>query len=64
MMKKSKIDPKDNHISFQCEIMAMVEKKLKEMKIECMRQMVEEGGWWRKAGFTSINCSSMTRMTS
>ncbi|CAL5444623.1 unnamed protein product [Camellia sinensis] len=27
-----------------CEIMAMVEKKLKEMGIECMRQMVEEGG--------------------
>ncbi|KAI7985059.1 hypothetical protein ACSBR2_042748 [Camellia fascicularis] len=44
MMKKSKIDPKDNHISFQCEIMAVVEKKLKEMGIECMRQMVEEGG--------------------
>ncbi|GMQ10128.1 hypothetical protein CsSME_00053257 [Camellia sinensis var. sinensis] len=31
-------------VSLQCEIMAMVEKKLKEMGIECMRQMVEEGG--------------------
>ncbi|KAF5933185.1 hypothetical protein HYC85_029356 [Camellia sinensis] len=29
---------------YACEIMAMVEKKLKEMGIECMRQMVEEGG--------------------
>ncbi|CAL1377480.1 unnamed protein product [Linum trigynum] len=29
MPKISEINPKDNHISFQCESMAMVEKKLK-----------------------------------
>ncbi|RVW47455.1 hypothetical protein CK203_086479 [Vitis vinifera] len=38
------INPKDNHISFQCESMATVEKKLKEMKIEYVQSRVEEGG--------------------
>ncbi|KAE8662953.1 arginase [Hibiscus syriacus] len=41
---KKKINPKDNHISFQCESMGSVEKKLKEMEIEYVREMVEEGG--------------------
>ncbi|KAI8544341.1 hypothetical protein RHMOL_Rhmol08G0288900 [Rhododendron molle] len=44
MPKKREINPKDNHISFQCESMGAVEKKLKEMGIEYMRQQVEEGG--------------------
>ncbi|KAJ8643119.1 hypothetical protein MRB53_004867 [Persea americana] len=44
MPKKSVINPKDNHISFQCESMNMVEKKLKEMCIEYVKRTVEEGG--------------------
>ncbi|XP_042052690.1 metallothiol transferase FosB-like [Salvia splendens] len=44
MPKKTVINPKDNHISFQCENMAMVEKKLMEMGIDLVRQRVEEGG--------------------
>ncbi|CAM8922441.1 hypothetical protein QQ045_021236 [Rhodiola kirilowii] len=40
----NKINPKDNHISFQCESMANVENKLKEMEIEYVRSRVEEGG--------------------
>ncbi|KAE8705105.1 putative leucine-rich repeat-containing protein [Hibiscus syriacus] len=42
--KKKEINPKDNHISFQCESMGAVEKKLKDMEIEYVRAMVEEGG--------------------
>ncbi|GAB2228176.1 hypothetical protein Droror1_Dr00010006 [Drosera rotundifolia] len=42
--KKHGINPKDNHISFQCESMGTVEKKLKDMSIEYLRQRVEEGG--------------------
>ncbi|KAI9074748.1 hypothetical protein K1719_021414 [Acacia pycnantha] len=42
--KKTEINPKDNHISFQCESMAAVEKKLKEMEIQYLRSMVEENG--------------------
>ncbi|KAE9621321.1 hypothetical protein Lal_00023553 [Lupinus albus] len=41
---KKEINPKDNHISFQCESMGAVEKKLKEMKIDYVRATVEEGG--------------------
>ncbi|XP_043699206.1 uncharacterized protein LOC122649991 [Telopea speciosissima] len=44
MTKKTEIDPKDNHISFQCESMVAVEKKLKEMGIEYVQRVVEEGG--------------------
>ncbi|KAK4428025.1 hypothetical protein Salat_1571500 [Sesamum alatum] len=44
MTKKTVINPKDNHISFQCESMGMVEKKLTEMGIDWVRQRVEEGG--------------------
>ncbi|KAH6775735.1 Lactoylglutathione lyase / glyoxalase I family protein [Perilla frutescens var. hirtella] len=44
MPKKTVINPKDNHISFQCESMTMVEKKLGEMGIDSVRQRVEEGG--------------------
>ncbi|KAJ4915867.1 Lactoylglutathione lyase / glyoxalase I family protein [Raphanus sativus] len=42
--KKTEINPKDNHISFQCESMEAVEKKLEEMEIEYVRAIVEEGG--------------------
>ncbi|KAJ9692625.1 hypothetical protein PVL29_011614 [Vitis rotundifolia] len=44
MPKKKEINPKDNHISFQCESMGAVEKKLKEMGMEYTRQKVVEGG--------------------
>ncbi|KAF8106991.1 hypothetical protein N665_0129s0060 [Sinapis alba] len=44
LLKKTKINPKDNHISFQCESMEEVEKNLKQMEIEYVRAVVEEGG--------------------
>ncbi|PHT47551.1 hypothetical protein CQW23_11759 [Capsicum baccatum] len=44
MPKKTEINPKDNHISFQCESIDAVEKKLTEMGIKYVRQLVEEGG--------------------
>ncbi|XP_030930986.1 uncharacterized protein LOC115956845 [Quercus lobata] len=44
MPKIGHINPKHNHISFQCESMATVEKKLKDMKIEYVKSRVEEGG--------------------
>ncbi|MCV2423776.1 VOC family protein [Paucibacter sp. DJ4R-1] len=42
--KKDEINPKDNHISFQCESMDAVEKKLTEMQVKYKRARVEEGG--------------------
>ncbi|KAH9714985.1 VOC domain-containing protein [Citrus sinensis] len=42
--KKSVINPKDNHLSFQCESVGNVEKFLKEMGIKYVRALVEEGG--------------------
>ncbi|KAM7254077.1 hypothetical protein ACFE04_031759 [Oxalis oulophora] len=42
--KKKAINPKDNHISFQCESMGVVEKKLKEMELDYVRAKVVEGG--------------------
>ncbi|XP_076886897.1 glyoxylase I 4-like [Bidens hawaiensis] len=42
--KKTEINPKDNHISFQSESIDYVEKKLKEMAIKYLRQRLEEGG--------------------
>ncbi|RRT65346.1 hypothetical protein B296_00006501 [Ensete ventricosum] len=44
MPKKREINPKDNHISFQCESLAAVEKQLKEMGIPYVQSGVEEGG--------------------
>ncbi|PKA53848.1 hypothetical protein AXF42_Ash011328 [Apostasia shenzhenica] len=44
MPQKTAIDPKDNHISFQCESMAAVEKQLEEMGVRFVRRTVEEGG--------------------
>ncbi|KAI0502258.1 hypothetical protein KFK09_017205 [Dendrobium nobile] len=41
---KGEINPKDNHISFQCESLALVEKKLNEMGISYVQRTVEEGG--------------------
>ncbi|XP_042492408.1 uncharacterized protein LOC122071977 [Macadamia integrifolia] len=43
-MTKREINPKDNHISFQCESMTAVERKLKEMGMEYEKRVVEEGG--------------------
>ncbi|XP_021803599.1 uncharacterized protein LOC110747815, partial [Prunus avium] len=45
--KITQINPKDNHISFQCErsmVTVTVEKILKEMEIEYVKRRVEEGG--------------------
>ncbi|KAE8723893.1 hypothetical protein F3Y22_tig00011602pilonHSYRG00003 [Hibiscus syriacus] len=42
--KKEKINPKDNHISFQCSDMKQVVRKLEEMGIEYVTAVVEEGG--------------------
>ncbi|KAL8540733.1 hypothetical protein ACS0TY_002095 [Phlomoides rotata] len=42
--KKDKINPKDNHISFQCTDMELIILQLKEMKIEYVEAVVQEGG--------------------
>ncbi|KAL2511831.1 Lactoylglutathione lyase/glyoxalase I family protein [Abeliophyllum distichum] len=42
--KKERINPKDNHISFQCSNMELVIQKLEEMKIEYETALVKEGG--------------------
>ncbi|KAK1414300.1 hypothetical protein QVD17_30044 [Tagetes erecta] len=41
---KTEINTKDNHISFQCESIEVVEKKLEETRINYKKQRVEEGG--------------------
>ncbi|KAI6699897.1 hypothetical protein NL676_014221 [Syzygium grande] len=41
---KRAVNPKDNHISFQCADMKLVMKKLKETSIEYVTAVVEEGG--------------------
>ncbi|BAF16690.1 glyoxylase I 4 [Oryza sativa Japonica Group] len=41
---KTEINPKDNHISFQCESMVAVERRLKELGIPYIQRCVEEGG--------------------
>ncbi|KAK1296329.1 hypothetical protein QJS10_CPB15g00580 [Acorus calamus] len=40
----SVINPKDNHISFQCTDTNLVKRKLEEMAIEYVTAVVEEGG--------------------
>ncbi|GMH27324.1 hypothetical protein Nepgr_029167 [Nepenthes gracilis] len=40
----SEINPKNNHLSFQCENMANVEKRLEGMNMEYVKGRVEEGG--------------------
>ncbi|KAL0422246.1 UNVERIFIED_CONTAM: hypothetical protein Slati_3247500 [Sesamum latifolium] len=42
--KKGKINPKDNHISFQCSDMDLIISQLEEMKIEYVKAVVREGG--------------------
>ncbi|KAL3538514.1 hypothetical protein ACH5RR_001880 [Cinchona calisaya] len=42
--KKGKINPKDNHISFQTSNMDAIIKKLEEMNIEYVTAVVKEGG--------------------
>ncbi|XP_073063922.1 glyoxylase I 4-like [Primulina eburnea] len=42
--KKGKINPKDNHISFQCTNMDLIVQQLEEMKIEYVKGVVREGG--------------------
>ncbi|KAK4788402.1 hypothetical protein SAY86_019721 [Trapa natans] len=42
--KGKKINPKDNHISFQCYDMGRLVRKLEEMGIEYVTAVVEEGG--------------------
>ncbi|XP_057419296.1 glyoxylase I 4-like [Lotus japonicus] len=44
MPKHAHINPKDNHISFQCENIAAVENKLQQLKIEYVKSKVEESG--------------------
>ncbi|KAL7083653.1 hypothetical protein ACP275_14G176600 [Erythranthe tilingii] len=41
---KDRLDPMDNHISFQCEDMEAMEQKLKDMNIKCMKRTVGEDG--------------------
>lgn len=42
--KKAKINPKDNHISFQCTDMNLIIQQLEDMKIEYVTAVVTEGG--------------------
>ncbi|XP_076952791.1 glyoxylase I 4-like [Bidens hawaiensis] len=42
--KKAVINPKDNHISFQCTNMDLIIKKLEEMGIKYVTAVVKEGG--------------------
>lgn len=42
--KKTEINPRDNHISFQCDDVQGVERKLQEMKMKYVKRIVEEGG--------------------
>ncbi|XP_020110901.1 uncharacterized protein LOC109725910 [Ananas comosus] len=42
--KKAKINPRDNHISFQCSNMDYLKHKLAEMGIEYVTAIVEDGG--------------------
>ncbi|KAK4271079.1 hypothetical protein QN277_019822 [Acacia crassicarpa] len=43
-MKKGKINPKDNHISFQTSDMQLIMRKLESMNIEYVTAVVEDGG--------------------
>eukprot|EP00253_Pinus_taeda_P009311 PITA_09311 len=42
--KKTEINPRDNHISFQCDDVQEVERKLQEMNTKYVKRIVEEGG--------------------
>ncbi|KAF4359156.1 hypothetical protein F8388_005265 [Cannabis sativa] len=41
---KKKINPKDNHISFQCSNMSLIMEKLAQLNIHYVTAVVEEGG--------------------
>ncbi|GLJ42557.1 hypothetical protein SUGI_0882260 [Cryptomeria japonica] len=41
---KKELNPIDNHISFQCEDMSIVERKLQKMSIKYIKRTLEEGG--------------------
>lgn len=43
-VEKREINPKENHISFQCSDMKIIMQKLDAMKIEFVTAVVEEGG--------------------
>ncbi|CAI8591577.1 unnamed protein product [Vicia faba] len=43
-VRRGEINPKENHISFQCSDMKIIMKKLDRMKIEYVTAVVEEGG--------------------
>ncbi|MED6158388.1 Glyoxylase I 4, variant 2 [Stylosanthes scabra] len=43
-VEKRAINPKENHISFQCTDMNVIMQKLDEMKIKYVTAVVEEGG--------------------
>ncbi|KAI4298951.1 hypothetical protein L6164_032456 [Bauhinia variegata] len=43
-VKKGNINPKDNHISFQCSDMKLIMRKLEAMNIEYVTAKVEDGG--------------------
>ncbi|XP_058762253.1 glyoxylase I 4-like [Vicia villosa] len=43
-VKRGEINPKENHISFQCSDMKIIMNKLDGMKIEYVKAVVEEGG--------------------
>ncbi|KAK2996684.1 hypothetical protein RJ639_025878 [Escallonia herrerae] len=43
-LKKGAINPKDNHISFQCSNMEVIIQRLNEMKMQYVTAVVKEGG--------------------
>uniref|UniRef100_A0A0D6R366 VOC domain-containing protein n=1 Tax=Araucaria cunninghamii TaxID=56994 RepID=A0A0D6R366_ARACU len=42
--KKTMINPRDNHLSFQCTNIGVTEKRLQEMKIDYVKRVIEEKG--------------------
>ncbi|KAK4739598.1 hypothetical protein R3W88_003295 [Solanum pinnatisectum] len=42
--KRGKINPKDNHISFQCTDMDLINQRLNDMNVEYVTATVKEGG--------------------
>ncbi|GLJ16073.1 hypothetical protein SUGI_0267590 [Cryptomeria japonica] len=44
LFEKHEINPKDNHISFQCSDINLIEKRLRDMGIDYVKQVVEEEG--------------------
>lgn len=42
--KKSEINPRDNHISFQCSDVETIQRKLEDIKMKYEKRILEEGG--------------------